>query len=258
MRGKRLLILALLAMSILVGGGYLIWKRTRDSEELDRLIAALPRKRAPRPAPARIPPGQRGSLPPARLIELLEEANGFGAGGTLGERSWQIALGDVILTEFEERLADELLSPEDRQILREALRADLARDPDWTATLRAHRYDWLRWLARLREGGEQDENEVLGPPTESRRLLGGRRIADDSIMLGWRAIERFYDRIEEIPLAREDFEVAFDACVEVPPAPREDPLTAYFATYATCDLVFTRDRVMEYRSREERLLRSLE
>ena len=254
MRGKLLLIVVLLTAPVLLGGAILVWNRAGESRELDRLIADLPQRSAPRPVPFALPPETRRTLAPARLIELFEEASRFGVSGALGARSWGSAFRNAILTELE----DNGLEPADQRTLGEVLRADLARDPNWSGTLRNYRLAWLRWFATLREGAEFDEDQVLGPPTEIRRLIGVRRITDSAIILGWRAIERFYDRIEEIPLAREDFGPAIDACVEVPPTRGKDPVTAYFAQYATRDLKSTQKRLMEFRSREEKLLRSLE
>ncbi len=258
MHGKLLLIIVLLTVPLLLGGGILVWNRAGESRELDRLIAALPERSAPRPVPFTLSPETRRALASARLIELFEEASRFGVSGALGARSRGSARRSAILTELEERLADNGLEPADQRTLGEVLRADLARDPNWSGTLRNYRLAWLRWLATLRKGAEFDENQVLGPPIEFRRLLGGRRITDGAIILGWRAIERFYDRIEKVPLTREDFGIALDACVEVPPTRGKDPVTAYFAKYATRDLKSTQKRLMEFRSREEKLLQTLE
>jgi hypothetical protein len=258
MRRKYLLILVPLAVAFIVVGGLTLQDRRRTSRELDRLIAVLPAKPAARTPPARVMPEDRKVLPPARLIQLLAEVTAYGVDGNLGEMIFANALRKVFLDELEVRLKAGALDPADRSTLRELLRADLARTPDWSGALDEHRQAWLRWLARLREGDDFDESEVLGPSTVPDLPFRGRRVGDKSILLAWRAVELFFDRAQGVPLGFENYDAALDRCAAGTITPANDPVVAWFARYATRDLKTMREQLMEIREREQQLIESLE
>ncbi len=251
-------IILLIATLPLLGLMYVFWHRTRDTRELDGLVAMLPDKPETCAWPHNLPLRMRMSALTPRLTLLFTEASRFGVGGTLGERLQEMKFRSEVLTEIEGRHESKLLTPEDISFVGESLRADLARAPDWNTTLHFHRLSWLHWLIRVRRGGEIDETEVPGGGNKISKVIGKRRIKDPDILAGWRAIERFYDQAKAISLDREDFNAALDACFEGRSDPTDEPVTAHFAKYATRDLKAARKRYAELRQREELLLETLE